>query len=1106
MAVSNRPGVFIEESFRAAPTAVAPAGAVGAMVMATKKGPTTIARLITGFSEFEDVYGGFYAGFFGPHHVRAFFDEGGSQLWVGRVVEAGVAALVDLDVASAGAAGADLRLEAIFEGAEGNSIRFDLEVGAGTVAVASSGATTVITASVLAGVAIQASSVTGADDIRFIRKEAGAGLADIELIDAPGVNPPTIGSPGGVSPTISADLTPAAVGFDIAVATGGDDIEITLDVAGFATFTHSTGGGSATVVITRTGTGTSGDPWVFTATHDGTALVSAVNTALNTDVLSAAFLTSVIIGAGGDTAGTAAGPTALTSRPSVQDIVDAVNGDATLFPRLSAEVIVGTVSPAGNVADTAVAATAIPDTGITVTALAALLNANSSVNELITATVLQNGAELVEQNIASTPLAGGSGSEIAFGFVTDMAGARGLTVAAANAGRWGNGVGVRATKFLTSPRLVAAGVQVGVAAPTPITSFTVENSQGLEPGDRIRIEEETPKHEVATLTSPDGDGSIRLVTNTLDGAFSVVVGPDAGLTESVSFDATTRVLTIAGILAGTSTNTTVVAAINAAGIGITGVVVAAGTSFSNTGSATAPVASTAVTTLASVDALVAAVGIGSPATITIITATPPADGIAAGASVHTASQHKVGSSGTVTTAAAITDGQTTVTLTIGNAAAAARLRQSIGNFISFIDAANDVAVTTVLRAVDGTTITFDAVTLGVSTIDAGSVFVTQEFVLNVFSDEATGALVPTEVHEFLSMSADSRSDYVDNRLSGISNRSTLVTVVDFGSASPTLDRIPAPQTGLQLLRRGQDGAFPSDATHIAGLTLFDAVDNINTISVPGVTSSSVGASLATYAANRTRKSLAVLGTPIAVDTINEASDYRTGTLGIDSSHAALYWPAVRVPDLELNDGSVRDQSPEGHVQGMMSSVAANRGPHKAPANEALATVIGLVTDGQSVNFDSAQEILNPLGVNVIRPIAGFGIRVFGARTLSTIKDGSHEVHKRLVLNIIESALISLGNQLTFEPNPEDSAGLGNQLVSGARSFLRSIWLAGWLTPSSDEGRAFFVKSDAENNPPAVIAAGQRIVDVGVRIVGMAEQIIFRVSAVQGAVSVQQVSA
>ena len=60
------------------------------------------------------------------------------------------------------------------------------------------------------------------------------------------------------------------------------------------------------------------------------------------------------------------------------------------------------------------------------------------------------------------------------------------------------------------------------------------------------------------------------------------------------------------------------------------------------------------------------------------------------------------------------------------------------------------------------------------------------------------------------------------------------------------------------------------------------------------------------------------------------------------------------------------------------------------------------------------------------------------------------------------------------------------------AFLTEVWRSGALFGTTPQ-EAFFVKCDAENNPPEVRDAGQLIVDIGIAPVKPAEFVIFRIS-------------
>src|SRR3712207_7959041 len=85
--------------------------------------------------------------------------------------------------------------------------------------------------------------------------------------------------------------------------------------------------------------------------------------------------------------------------------------------------------------------------------------------------------------------------------------------------------------------------------------------------------------------------------------------------------------------------------------------------------------------------------------------------------------------------------------------------------------------------------------------------------------------------------------------------------------------------------------------------------------------------------------------------------------------------------------------------------------HKAPANEILRGVVGLetqVTKGE-------QDILNPNGINCIRTFPGRGIRIWGARTLSSDPSWRY-INVRRLFNMIEESIDRGTQWAVFEPN------------------------------------------------------------------------------------------
>jgi phage tail sheath protein FI len=81
----------------------------------------------------------------------------------------------------------------------------------------------------------------------------------------------------------------------------------------------------------------------------------------------------------------------------------------------------------------------------------------------------------------------------------------------------------------------------------------------------------------------------------------------------------------------------------------------------------------------------------------------------------------------------------------------------------------------------------------------------------------------------------------------------------------------------------------------------------------------------------------------------------------------------------------------------------------------------------------------------------------------------------------------------FEPNDET---LWTALRISASNFLTRVWRSGALFGSTP-AQAFYVKCDAETNPPEVIEAGQVVCEIGIAPVKPAEFVIFRLSQFTG---------
>jgi hypothetical protein len=234
--------------------------------------------------------------------------------------------------------------------------------------------------------------------------------------------------------------------------------------------------------------------------------------------------------------------------------------------------------------------------------------------------------------------------------------------------------------------------------------------------------------------------------------------------------------------------------------------------------------------------------------------------------------------------------------------------------------------------------------------------------------------------------------------------------------------------------------------------------------------------------------VAVLDTPAGLSA-QEALEWRMG-VNYDTKYAALYYPWIEVADPIATDKDNRTilVPPSGYVAGIYARVDQERGVHKAPANEIVRGALGLelqVTHGE-------QGELNMKGVNCIRSFPGRGIRVWGARTLSNDTSWTY-VNVRRLFCMVEESIYQGTQWVVFEPNDLD---LWERVKRTVTAFLTRIWRDGALFGATPE-EAFYVKCDAELNPPSMRDTGYLTVEVGLAPVKPAEFVVFKFSQFSG---------
>ncbi|GAB4324333.1 MAG: phage tail sheath family protein [Dehalococcoidia bacterium] len=343
-----------------------------------------------------------------------------------------------------------------------------------------------------------------------------------------------------------------------------------------------------------------------------------------------------------------------------------------------------------------------------------------------------------------------------------------------------------------------------------------------------------------------------------------------------------------------------------------------------------------------------------------------------------------------------------------------------------------------------------------------------------------------------------------NAVEVVTKGSKLVTLEEVRTTGLSVaERAPAPgtypltvpeSTAVVSLESATPDVYEGSPAERTGLGGLEAIDEVTMVCAPDIMAAfQAGAldmdgvkavQLALIAhCERMGDRVAILDTPPGMN-VQEVNDWRMTTAGYDSQYAALYYPWIQVANPTPGAQSTTMlMPPSGHIAGIWARNDNERGVHKAPANEVVRGALGL-----EINVTHTEQgILNPNGVNCIRSFPGRGIRVWGARTLSS--DGSWRyINVRRLFNYVEKSIERGTQWVVFEPNDRD---LWERVKRDVRAFLKTVWSSGALFGSTPD-EAFWVKCDDENNPPEARDLGQLYIDIGIAPVKPAEFVIFRI--------------
>jgi phage tail sheath protein FI len=340
----------------------------------------------------------------------------------------------------------------------------------------------------------------------------------------------------------------------------------------------------------------------------------------------------------------------------------------------------------------------------------------------------------------------------------------------------------------------------------------------------------------------------------------------------------------------------------------------------------------------------------------------------------------------------------------------------------------------------------------------------------------------------------------------INRKSKLVTVRDvnpsdtsalreptFGTYAMTVPQsAPATSTALLTSKDFEGDVLATPRTGLAGL---QETEDVTIVAMPDIMTMApddVAAfqKLLVAHCEQMKDRLAILDAPRGLSA-QQVEQWTKNALNVQSSYAALYYPWITVKNPLANGKGEKyiQVPPSGHIAGVYARIDGERGVHKAPANEVIQGAMDV--ERRIINTD--QDSLNPIGVNCIRNFPGRGIRIWGARTLAGGDSEWRYINVRRLFCMLEESIFEGTQWAVFEPNDYD---LWARVKRDISAFLKRQWLQGAFFGATPE-EAYYVKCDAENNPPETREIGELYIEVGVAPVKPAEFIVISFKQISG---------
>ena len=355
------------------------------------------------------------------------------------------------------------------------------------------------------------------------------------------------------------------------------------------------------------------------------------------------------------------------------------------------------------------------------------------------------------------------------------------------------------------------------------------------------------------------------------------------------------------------------------------------------------------------------------------------------------------------------------------------------------------------------------------TIAAATSGIASEFNLSVL--DSTGLVL--EVYPNLTMDS-TKPRYVETIINDPISGSTRVVADDAGVSGSATTKRPANIT-TALMSGGADGLgsladtdYVGNSASATGLRAFDIVDDLTTIAVPGVATSSVHNGVITYCESTRAGQVFGILDPPAGDTASQIVTYVNSTAAIGglSEFAAIYWPRIKISNPSVSVYGTSDEivlAPSGHIAGMIArnDNAKIGGVWTPPAGTEEGKLFGVLGFEHDYSLkEDNRDLVFPQRINPITTMSGFPRFVDGARTLKGTGNFPTIAQRRGVSFVERS--IKLG--LQFARHKNNTPALRAQLYRSCYSFLKEQMNVGAFA-SNDPTTAFFVDFGDGLNPP-----------------------------------------